>query len=586
LGWIPSVTYGSDIGRLPFARAAYEMGNSHQVNGRYTPDWKTDPKTNIESYLTKREDGAGYVLSLISHEEQTSDVPVTLDISGLKRVTGQQIWVWNHQVEDALEYSGSVTERIARTNYERSGWHLDRVLRRRLLYAGTPGDRLALNATLQPLILHQLTITSLPAAVYSEGNLPNNYLFAQKKCVRIRDESSGKNRRLIITCERDEAEVLVLVPELAAISATLDGDPVQSTWVAEGGEVCPVFSVTKGHHELSVKVSERVTSQPVPKKLSAKPGKDAIDVEMADCDHAIFSLEKDGRTFFNRDVQKRDGAFRIPYADVCEAGNYTLVCRGIVDERGGWAVSGPKTQVGLSKRSVDLGIPSDKHPRFPEKLALKPVDRTVSGVEVLRSAEYTTSTPIMGWQPKLKALEAESDPDTLSVHAGTTRKIMAFRGAAFAGLEIANLRQVKLKLANSYYEATHIRGKGRHDPQYQRSKTTFGGIVVDYHTSNGYTHRVGFAVGLLDPNCNCHEPKYGKNGPMDTIIDLGPIVDEGPEKVFSLDLAKHAPENWDGRIWFSVGSMWAAPDRRLTATILAVNDAVRDGFLTGASSAP
>ena len=35
------------------------------------------------------------------------------------------------------------------------------------------------------------------------------------------------------------------------------------------------------------------------------------------------------------------------------------------------------------------------------------------------------------------------------MHAGTTRKIMAFRGAAFAGLEIENLRAVKLKLENS-----------------------------------------------------------------------------------------------------------------------------------------
>ena len=581
LGWIPSLTYGSDIGRLPFARAAYEMGNSHQVNGRYTPDWKTDPETNIESYLTQREDGSGYVLSLISHEERTSDVPVTLDLSGLDLAQGRQVWVWDHQAEDALSYDGLVTERIARTNYKRSGWHLDRVLRRRLLYAGTPGERLALNVTLQPLILHQLTITSLPAAVYSEDGLPNNYLFAQTKCVRIRDESSGNERRLTITCQREHAEVMVFAPELAAISATLDGKPARPVWVAEDGAVCPVFAVSKGRHELSVKVSEREPRHRVPKELSAESGEDAIAVKLPDCDYAIFSLEKDSRTFFNRAVRKRDGAFRIPYADVCEAGSYTLACRGIVDERGAWTVSGPKTQVALSKRSVDLGIPSDKHPRFPEKLALQSVNRTVSGVQVLRSAEYTTSTPIMGWQPKLQALEAKVDPDTLSVHAGTTRKIMAFRGAAFAGLEIENLRRVKLKLANSYYEATHIRGMGRHDPQYQRSEATFGGIVVDYHTAKGYTHRVGFAVGLLDPKCNCRKPEYGKNGPMDTIIDLGPIVDEGPERVFSLDLAKHAPEDWDGRVWFSVGSMWAAPDRRLTATILAVNDAVRDGFLTG-----
>ena len=343
LGWIPSLTYGSDVGRLPFARAAYEMGNSHQVNGRYSPDWKTDPKTNVESYLTRREDGAGYVLSLISHEERTSDVPVTLDLSGLDLVRGRQVWVWDHQAEDALEYNGSVTERIARANYMRNGWHLDRVLQRRLLYAGTPGERLAVNLPLEPLILHQLTITSLPAAVYSEDNLPNNYLFARTKCVRIGDESSGNERGVTVTCQRDQAQVMAFVPESAAISATLDGEPAQPAWVVEDGAVYPVFTVSKGRHELRVKVSEREAKHGVPEKLSAKPGEDAIAVELPDCDHAVFSLERDGRTFFNRAVRKRDGVFRIPYADVCEAGSYTLACRGMVDERGGWTVSGPKT---------------------------------------------------------------------------------------------------------------------------------------------------------------------------------------------------------------------------------------------------
>ena len=51
------------------------------------------------------------------------------------------------------------------------GRPLDRVLQRRLLYAGTPGERLAVNVTLEPLVLHQLIITSSPAAVYSEDNL-------------------------------------------------------------------------------------------------------------------------------------------------------------------------------------------------------------------------------------------------------------------------------------------------------------------------------------------------------------------------------------------------------------------------------
>lgn len=274
--------------------------------------------------------------------------------------------------------------------------------------------------------------------------------------------------------------------------------------------------------------------------------------------------------------------FRIPYADICPAGNGTLTCCGIVDEGGLWPAAGPSAEVALAKRSVALGITSDRHPRRPERLALAPVEKTIRGVHVLRTGEQTSSTPIAGVQPQLAPLVAEADAEALRVHAGTTRHIEAYRGVAFAGLEIKDLRRVQLKLENTYSAATHLRGKGQHSPYYKRSPATFAGVVVDYHTAKGYTHRAGFAVGLLEPNGTCREPRYGKGGPMDTVVDLGPIVNQGPEKLMALDLARHAPRGWDGQVWLSVGSQWAASDRRLTATVLAVNDAVRGGFLAGA----
>ena len=544
LGWIPSLTYGSDVGRLPFARASYEMGNSHQVNAVYSPDWKVDPGTKIESYLTQREGDSAYLLSLISHEEEESNTPVTLDLSNLK--LGETIYIWNHWVEDATTFNGTATDAIAGANYAEKGWHLDRVVQRRLEFAGKPGDQLKLDIHLNPLILHQLYITSGPAAVYSVDNLPNNYLFSRNRGVTTESHFESDTLHVTVNSSRDTAEVMVPVVNGGGLSTTLNGQSVSPTWIAEGNTPCALFSIPKGHHELQIQRTSAKVERPSVTNMTARVKGEELVATLVGVERAVFTLSTDGRVLFNREVTQQDGLFRIPLADVCDGGEYELCCRAAVQD-GIWPLSEQRVKVTLPERTTSLGIADEAHPRIPEKCLVQSVNKTVRNVKVLRSAEFTTSTPLIGWQPKLKALVAETDAENLKMHAGTTRKIFGFRGSAYSGLEIENLRAVKLKLENTYCTATHNRGKGQHQPQYQRSKATFGGIVVDYHTPEGYTHRTGYAIGLLAPDCTATNPRYGKKGPFDKIIDLGPIVDEGPEKTLTLNLAEHAPEDWDGR---------------------------------------
>lgn len=158
---------------------------------------------------------------------------------------------------------------------------------------------------------------------------------------------------------------------------------------------------------------------------------------------------------------------------------------------------------------------------------------------------------------------------------------MDFLGGAFAGFEMENLRKVRVQLSNTFHDAWHLRGRGDHGPGYWPSSRSFAGFVVDYHTPKGYAKRVNLAVGLLHPECSTVLPPYGKNGRFDEVYDLGPLVDDGPEKTLSLDLARYAPDGWDGRVWFSVGTDWAGSGRKLTARILAANDAVTGECATG-----
>ena len=187
-----------------------------------------------------------------------------------------------------------------------------------------------------------------------------------------------------------------------------------------------------------------------------------------------------------------------------------------------------------------------------------------------------------GWiQPELDALTASVDVDGLRAEAGTTRKTeLDCRGGTFAGFEIKNLRRVKVKLTNTFHDAFHQYGKGKHVPTKPNSRS-FAGFVIDYHTPDGYAKRVRLATGVMHPKCSSVEPDYGKGGLADVAIELGTELIQSPEAIVSLDLAAYAPDDWDGQVWLSVGSDWIGSDRRLTMEVLAVNDDVAGPFLTG-----
>jgi hypothetical protein len=296
-------------------------------------------------------------------------------------------------------------------------------------------------------------------------------------------------------------------------------------------------------------------------------------------------VAKDDETFFSRMVDGRDGTFSVPLASDRVGGTYRVATAFGVTADGAWWRGKPLVcSVEISPSSFDLGLSPKSGEVIPEQCEIKSVDKTVRGVHVLRTATYTSATTLAGWQPKLKALTASADADTLTLEAGTTRKIMNFLGAAFAGIEVRKLRQVRVRLDNTYHNAFHGRGPGNHGPMYWPSSRAFAGFVVDYHTPKGYTKRVNLAVGLLHPECNTYLPAYGRNGKFDELHDLGRMVDEGPSSTFSLDLARYAPDDWDGQVWFSLGSDWAGSDRRLTVRILGANEAVTDGFLPAPSA--
>jgi hypothetical protein len=228
------------------------------------------------------------------------------------------------------------------------------------------------------------------------------------------------------------------------------------------------------------------------------------------------------------------------------------------------------------------GLSSKNAPRTAEHKREVAVNQTIQGVRVLTAAEFAGPTAETGYQPGLPGLMAKVSPENLTMEAGTTRKLDGFLGPAFAGLEMEGLRKVELKIDNTFRDAFHLRGPGNHKPQYRKSKTSFAGVIVDYHTAKGYTHRVLFGLGVLDPECSNASPPFGKDGKPDAIRDLGDRLAKEKTSTIRLGLQATAPKDWDGNVWLFAGSNYTAADRRLTARITAVNDAVKGPFDQGA----
>ena len=114
----------------------------------------------------------------------------------------------------------------------------------------------------------------------------------------------------------------------------------------------------------------------------------------------------------------------------------------------------------------------------------------------------------------------------------------------------------------------------------------FAGIVLDYHTPNGYSRRVWLHLAVMKPEhperrCERRAPTWQMDLSRPNRVleanweqlhdDLPPGSPPGQQpgaQVVGLDLHKWAPEDWDGRLWFGAGLQDAGSGRRLVVTVL------------------
>jgi hypothetical protein len=595
-GWTPSITYGDPVAKRPFVRAAYEMGNASPVRANYSPDWRKDPETLLESFLFRRRDDRGYVFSLIHHApeqakgkpaDKAAKVSVSLDLAGLDLDKNKRLVVWAHEIEDASSFEGKCRACDVRKTYAETGWVMERAVRRRLVYEGPWREKLEVELEMTPAILYQLYLTDMPAFVYSADSHPTDYLFNRNLGVKLETavDEAAKTLKIEADSECGTAEALCAIPSgWQATAVTLDGAKIEPAWTGEGDlGLFPVMTLPRGKHTIEILCADAEAEPPAGIAVKAEVAEKEITVAIPEAREALLSVRKDGRIFFARNAIEKEGRLSVPLPPRREGGAYALHALAVRHADGSWRK--------VETNPVDINIPAASLPPYraeiegPKEISgskeMTEINRTLRGVQALRSAVQTTATPVNGIQPQLAGLVARVEPETLTLEAGTTRKIDDSLGAAFASLECDGLRRLHVRLSNTYCEEPNLRGPKTPYSGYRRSPREFAGLMVDYHTDMGYIWRVALSTGVLnkDGSTTTTYPETPAARLPDRVLNLGDLLHESSAREFSLNLEAYAPPKWDGRVWLHLGSDWVASNRRLTLEILAANEAVAGEFL-------
>ena len=550
LGWLPQAGYPR-ANVVPTLRAVYESGALVPIDARYTPDWKGDWNTQVESHAMTRTDGTDKLLSFINRAHSTNDVPVSVDLDSLG-FGGGRINIWQIGLQE-IGLPGRafvLSDREAKENWRRFRWN-DGVTttRPRLVYSGpSTGSFKTVLRKLGTDVMEQLLVTAGPAGFYAVDGLPCNYFYTVGRKGRI---DGGK------VSLKAPADIVLAGLGLSYGGVTTNGAPVKTSVVDVGGTLCTVASLAAGEWNLAWTESQRPAVRGAGKPLTASVSANGrLDIEGGE----LYAIERNGVTVHtgtspvSLPAKRANGDYRIRRAGDAESVGIAL--------KGGGRSSVNDWRISFSPALTNVVKVSARH----------------GDVAVTEKAEFIGrhETTLLGMD--IPAGVAVADERKLTIEAGTSRREgNNIVQSAWAGLELKGAKKVKLRLDHTFAEAFCIvRG---HADRSLKPELIFTGIMVDYGVGGRYAKRVSMSMGHYSPKYAVATPHWGTGKAPDSVLELGDFVNERSGRVFSLDLAALAPKDWDGRVYLSVGTERIFPGRRLKLTVLGLNDQVRDGFV-------
>ena len=554
LGWIPRVTI--NYSTLTPMRAEFETGNLIPIRINHSPDWMQDFSIEVESHTMTRPSSNERLISYISRAAKQQDIPVTIDMDSLGYDTNTRINIWQliPRYDTANKPNYCLADRELKDNWRTYGWDDGNAMMvPSLVYSGpASGEFKHTLRQLAPNAMVQFLFAPGPASIRSVDGLPKNYFYTAVKNARI----NGK----IAILDRP-SDILLIDRESSFSNVTANGEPATTRPIDIGGIIGTLVSLPAGTHILDWTDNEAIS----PKQAAPEQPTITNGFLSAGPDGTILAIDNHGRT-----VCTAPSPIKLP--PLHENGTYSLRFAGGSEARE-FKLEGGKGS----------DVPIYTFYFHPESISQEQVSVKHGDVTVSRKAEWIGRfEDVVGLQRNILPSVAEANPEQLTLLAGTSRRDGGANlvQRAFAGLELNGARQLRLRFRHSFNEPQsiallHVR-KGAAKPE-----TNFAGMVLDYRVNGKYAKRVALSTGLYHTKyANPDPPHWGTGGKPDAVLELGDFINGPDERVFSLDLEKLAPKDWDGTLFLSIGTARVMPNRRLSVTIMDFNDKDAKDFLT------
>ena len=537
-GFIPTINFLS-YQQIPYVTANAELGKSTGYNLKYTPDWKNDASTELESYCIQRNAGKELVFSVINRSTQDS-IQATLDVAGL----GTNLTVWCYRImryPDNKKWKYGFGERERKSNYSATGWREGVIAAPELVYSGKNPGKLKLKLDNFPNgEFAQFIISNSDGGVYSVNNMPQNFFLTKTSKVTV----TGDKLPLTIDSIADRAEIIVAkAPGIYSVN----GKKVKSKVAEFGGKFFAVIPVGKG--KFRVDYSGKADYPSPPFNAQVKDGKLLLSQNSG-----FVTIKKDNLLYYCGNKPQ------LP--DFHAAATLQL---NTLDGK-----HPIKIKIANGKPSPAMLI--KKPPLQPAVCEIKtvaPIQR--DGAEIIGLARYMSRwRSTNGIQTNMSPFIASADLKTLTLTAGTSDKVGDNLGHTAGGFLLKNADKVELEFSSTFPDGGGILRP--HVYRYRRHSSEFAGIMLDFEQKKGSFERVALSTGVLNHTRTLPgSHQYGSKKTADKVFTLGNWLDDHRKRVFSLDLKKLAPKDWDGKVFLSVATGWINPGRRITLKLLAFN---------------
>lgn len=561
LGITPEVVLGADdlLRKLPYVEAAYETRRMQWLEADLQPDWRVDPNTEIEAYALKHGDSA--VLAVIDHRDDARTATISADTAKLGLDPERPVYAFVHSLRDIREAWAALPEGERRALYRETAWGLDTAARLPAVQViEQPGERIELSLPTTQHILTMAVLSHSPARVFSVDGLRANFHGTDVLGASVSGEDLGGVLRLQATAREGGAEAIVALPEGRAplgpeIRTLLVGDTRLAVVPLPHGTSTVDLALRDAppiEGELTVTCAETAAAG-VPLGIGVRGAGES----------ALLSVWREDVLLFADQVAPAGDAFALPLPEQLHAGPVEV---RIASERDGRLMRGSATVQVTGSYTPDIPpYQMRKQGPFGE---VAEVDVTAKGLHVIGTGTESYD----GYQ---RPQVAVAEPEALRIGGGIADAPVTRYGYGYGGLEFEQARVLKLKIANTFYDAwTFSRGMPSHKPEYT---STFAGLMADYHTAGGYTKRVALGLGLLNPKRTINRPGWGTGTAPHDFVSLGDAINEGGETTLTIDLARWAPDGWDGRVWLAAGAENVYPSRRIYAEVLEASDSP-EGF--------